>query len=280
MLKSPEDRVLDSALAAYQLHARVTDNASYCGSWQEPEPATDACIFHLIGEGQCEVVAAGLERPETLGPGDLIIFARGAAHRLSGNGYTAMLCGQFDFVNGHRNPLLDALPEVLILREREAGSGLRRVAQLILEESRNEAFGSGAVMDKLADSLFVMSVRHYLGTAPQRRGLLAALADPKLQKALGAMHADPGRDWTVAGLAAVAAMSRTAFAEQFTALVGVSPYQYLTQWRMMEALKLLQDPRLSVLAIAGRLGFKTEAAFRRCFKRVHGRGPGQFRRAG
>lgn len=279
MLKNPEDRVLDSALTAYQLHARVTDNASYCGRWHEAEPATEACIFHLIGSGNCAVSGAGLAQAEALGPGDLVIFPRGSAHRLEGDGFTTMLCGQFDFVCGHRNPLLDALPDCLVVREAEAGSALRRVAQLMCEEANLEVFGSHAVVDKLADSLFVMSVRSYLARTPQRRGLLAALADPQLGRALQAMHGDPGRDWSVASLAETAAMSRSSFAEEFTALMGQSPIQYLTQWRMMSALRLLQEPRLSVLAIAGRLGYQTEAAFRRSFKRVHGHGPGHFRRA-
>lgn len=279
MPKNPEDRVLDSALAAYQLHARVTDNASYCGRWHEAEPSVEACIFHLIGSGHCAVSGAGLPQAETLAPGDLVIFPRGHAHRLDGDGFTTMLCGQFDFVCGHRNPLLDALPDCLIVREAEAGSALRRVAQLMCEEANLESFGSGAVVDKLADSLFVMSVRHYLGRTPQRRGLLAALADPQLGRALQAMHGEPGRDWSVASLAEVSAMSRSRFAEEFNRLMGQSPIQYLTQWRMMSALRLLQEPRLSVLAVASRLGYQTEAAFRRSFKRVHGHGPGHFRRA-
>ncbi len=279
MTKSPEDRVLDSALAAYQLHARVTDNASYCNRWHEPEPAVEACIFHLIGSGNCEVSGAGLPRPEALAAGDLVIFPRGHAHSLNGEGYTTMLCGQFDFVCGHRNPLLDALPDCLVVRETEAGSALRRVAQLMCEEANLDSFGSSAVVDKLADSLFVMSVRNYLVRTPQRRGLLAALADPQLGRALQAMHAEPGRDWSVASLAETAAMSRSRFAEEFMVLMGQSPIQYLTQWRMMSALRLLQEPRMSVLAIAGRLGYQTEAAFRRSFKRVHGHGPGHYRRS-
>jgi AraC family transcriptional activator of mtrCDE len=278
MLESTEDRILDSALTAYQLRAKVTDNANYCGRWHDLEPAVEACIFHLIGEGECLVKSTCLEQPELLSAGDLVVFTHGAAHQLSGDRYTTMLCGQFDFICGHRNPVLDSLPECLIVREREAGTAFRRVAQIMCEESHSGSFGSRAVLDKLADSLFVMTVRHYLNSTPQRHGLLAALSDPKLRRALGAMHANPGKDWSVASLAAEALMSRTAFSEQFTALLGVGPYQYLTKWRMMEALKLLQDPSLSVITIGERLGYQTEAAFRRSFKRVHGHGPGHFRR--
>lgn len=279
MLENTEDRILDSALAAYQLHAKVTDNARYCGRWQEPEPAVDTCVFHLIGEGECLLEATCLEQPQHLAAGDLVVFPHGSAHHLQGDGYTTMLCGQFDFITGPHNPVLDALPDCVIVREKEAGSAFRRVGQIMREEAASGSFGSRAVLDKLADSLFVMTVRHHLNTAPQRRGLLAALSDAKLRRALAAIHGTPGRDWTVAELAAEACMSRTAFSELFGGVMGVSPIHYLTQWRMMEALKLLQDSQLSVLAIAEKFGYQTEAAFRRSFKRIHGHGPGHFRRA-
>lgn len=279
MLESTEDRILDSALTAYQLHAKVTDNAQYCDRWQEPEPAVDACVFHLIGEGECMLKASCLPMPERLVAGDLVVFPHGSAHHLSGDGYTTMLCGEFDFITGPRNPVLDSLPDCVIVRVSEAGTAFQRVAQIMCEEARSRSFGSRAVLDKLADSLFVMTVRHHLSRTSERRGLLAALADPKLSRALSAMHLKPGQDWTVADLAAEACMSRTAFSELFSAVMGMSPINYLTHWRMMEALKLVQDSGISVLAIAERFGYQTEAAFRRSFKRVHGHGPGHFRRA-
>lgn len=280
MSESPEDRILDSVLSAYQLRARVTDDANYCGHWRDAEPQVDTCTFHLIDRGECRVESACLPQPATLKAGDLIVFPHGSAHLLSATSadYTTMLCGQFDFVCGQKNPLLDSLPNCIIVREAEAGTAFRRIAELLTEEFRNTRFGSRAVTDKLADGLFVMTVRHHLSVSQDRRGLLGALSDPKLQRAVNAMHHFPGRDWTVASLADEACMSRTAFAEHFTQLLGVSPIQYLTRWRMMEALKLLNDSRLSVSTIAERLGYQTEAAFRRGFKRIHGYGPGQVRR--
>lgn len=279
MSESPEDRILDSVLSAYQLRARVTDDANYCGHWRDMEPAVETCTFHLIDRGECRVESTCLPQAVTLNAGDLIVFPHGSAHLLSGTSsdYTTMLCGQFDFICGQKNPLLDALPDCIVVREQEVGTAFRRIAQLLTEEFRNTRFGSRAVTDKLADSLFVMTVRYHLSVSQDRRGLLAALSDPKLQRAVNAMHHQPGRDWTVASLAEEACMSRTAFSEHFTQLLGVSPIQYLTRWRMMEALKLLNDSSLSVASIAERLGYQTEAAFRRTFKRVHGSGPGQWR---
>jgi AraC-like DNA-binding protein len=114
--------------------------------------------------------------------------------------------------------------------------------------------------------------------AERPQGLIAALADARLARALAAIHAEPGRDWTVAALAGVALQSRTAFAQRFVEVMGVSPYQYLTEWRMAEADRLLRDPAQSAAAVAERLGYHTEAAFRRAFKKIHGYGPGRVRR--
>jgi len=92
------------------------------------------------------------------------------------------------------------------------------------------------------------------------------------------MHAKPGHEWTVASLADIANMSRTAFAKHFGDVLGTGPIEYLTQWRMIEAQRLLAEPRMSVALVADRLGYQTESAFRRAFKRVTGVGPGQVRR--
>ena len=154
----------------------------------------------------------------------------------------------------------------------------RQLAQLMLHEARSTSFGSRAILDKMADTLFVMAVRHHLEHVPQRRGLLAALYDPRLVHALEAMHTQPGKDWTVASLAEASHMSRTAFANHFASVLDTGPIEYLTEWRMNEARRLLADPRTSVAAVAGDLGYRTEAAFRRAFKRVTGVGPGVVRR--
>jgi AraC-like DNA-binding protein len=189
-----------------------------------------------------------------------------------------MLCGEFHFESTTGNPVMDGLPDLVHVRGGESGDAYRRLAQLLVQEAGHAGFGMRAVVDKLADALFVMALRQHLAGTAVRRGLFAAMADARLKRALDAMHREPGRDWTVASLAEVALMSRTAFAERFAEVLEETPYQYLTRWRMAQALKLLRDPRLSVAHVAERLGYQTEAAFRRGFKRVHGYGPGSIRR--
>jgi AraC-like DNA-binding protein len=287
MEESADDEVLASVLATCQLEARLVHNPTFCGHYEvaEPQHRFGAAWFHLVDRGVCEVRSPALGQSVRLAAGDLLVLPRGTAHTISSGAgvatepYSTLLCGEFSFRTGD-NALLRSLPDLIVVRSSEAGSGLRRVAEMMVEESHSSRFGRRAVIDQLADALFVMMLRHHIEHSPMRRGLLAALADPRLGRVLRAMHGDPGRYWTVASLAAVALLSRTTFSERFTALLDESPYQYLTRWRMTEALSRLRDPRLSVAKVAEQLGYQTESAFRRSFKRVHGFGPGRVRREG
>lgn len=284
---SPAEAVLQSLLLAYQLRARLTDRIEYCGRWEEPEPEAPVAWFHLVERGRCHLRADMLDRPLCLDAGDLVIFPGGAAHLLCSvddatgardADTTVLLCGEFAFDGQAAAPLIRALPACLVLRAHEGGPGLQGIARLLREEGQRRAFGSRAVMDKLCDALFVIALRHHLQQRGEARGLLAALVDPRLAAALAAIHAEPGIAWTVSALADRSHQSRAAFAQRFTEVLGEPPMRYLLRWRMTEALRLLRDPRRSVAAIAGDLGFETEAAFRRAFKRIHGIGPGQARR--
>ncbi len=289
--RSPE-AVLTSLLGAYQLHAVIVSQPEYCGRWYEAEPATRRGQFHLIDAGRCWVKSPVLPAPVELHKNDLIVFPRGSRHSLcshldsspgkahggSRSDITSMLCGELDFTAGARNPILDALPDCFVVHPQDSGAAFRHLAKVLSSTARESLLGQQVILDKLADSLFVMAVCAYAQQASDRRGLLAALADPKLAKALAAIHAQPGQDWKVEQLARASGMSRTAFAVKFSAMLGVSPYQYLTEWRIAEARRLLRDQRLSVAAVAEQLGYQSEAAFRRTFKRVAGVGPGQIRR--
>lgn len=134
------------------------------------------------------------------------------------------------------------------------------------------------MLDKLGEALFAMVLRAYLESGEEKRGFLAALAEPRVGRTLDAIHRQPDRDWHVEKLAALAGMSRTAFVTSFSDLVGVPPMQYLAEWRMQRAGGLLRDPRNSVRGVAAQLGYRSEAAFRRAFKRLQGLNPGALRR--
>lgn len=288
MLDRSGEAAFAAVLGAHQLRATITDDFRYCGNWTDYDAASGHGLFHLIHEGECLIRVTGRPEPLRAGAGDLVIFPHGNEHALcavpeaersGGPGeFTSMLCGEFEFATGRRNPILDALPEVIVIGEADSGAQFRVLAGLMVHEARNRQFGRQLVLDKLADALFVMALRHHIAHSAERRGLIAALVDPRLARVLEAMHTAPGRDWTVASLAVLAHQSRTAFAQHFSAVLGASPYQYLTEWRMAEAQRLLADPKASAAAVAEKLGYQTEAAFRRAFKKIHGYGPGRTRR--
>lgn len=287
------DDVLSAVLGGYQLRARVFANPRFCGDWRFGISGQRRATFHMIAEGGCWLHLRDAE-PRSLETGDLVVFPHDAWHLLAaspdpGDGtmhmftegtgpYTTLICGYFEFLAGGRNPVLDALPPAIVVPHAEAGIELATLAKLMLQELSADAPGTQSVVDKLADVLFVVAVRHHVNRAADVRGLLAALADPRLYRALEAMHRAPERAWTVEALAAEAMMSRTVFALRFAETVGMPPMEYLTRWRMTQAELLLRNPRLSADAIAERVGYDSAEAFRRAFKRVHGRNPGDFKR--
>jgi len=285
----PAETVLQSLLRAYQLHARVTDRFEACGQWDEAAPDAPFAWFHVVEEGICHIRADSLPAPLRLAAGDLVVFPGGAAHHLCSaptadderpDARVVMLCGEFRFDGPAAAPLMKALPPSIVVRADADNGRLAALAAVLRGEAKAQAFGSRAVLDKLSDALFVIALREHLRHSPQGSGLLAALTDRRLSTALAAIHAEPGRDWTVQSLAELALMSRAAFAQRFTELLDEPPMRYLARWRMTAALERLRDGLSSVSQVAGELGFETDAAFRRAFKRVHGFGPGLARREG
>jgi AraC-like DNA-binding protein len=273
MFESPEDDLLSSVLSAYQLRAGVYANPRLCGVWQMGTSGHRRAAFHVVGEGRCWLHLRDAP-PQPLDGGDLVVCLPDA----DDGPFTTLVCGYFEFMAGDKNPILDALPEVIVVRGSSGSPHLGVIGRLLLEEADTADPGSRTVLDKLADTLFVMVVRHYINQATDRQGVLAALADTRLRRALAAMHREPARAWTLESLAQVAGMSRAGFAQRFADLVGSTPIEYLTRWRMTQAELLLRNPQVSVAGAAERVGYETEAAFRKAFKRIHGIGPGALRR--
>jgi AraC-like DNA-binding protein len=150
---------------------------------------------------------------------------------------------------------------------------------LLAAEARDLQPGGEAVITRLADILVIQAIRAWLQTDPSARtGWLGALQDPQIGRAITLIHRDPARDWTVASLAAELAMSRSAFAARFTELAGEPVMQYVTRWRMHLGLHALKDEGATVAVLADRLGYRSEAAFARAFKRVIGIPPGTVRK--
>ena len=193
---------------------------------------------------------------------------------------TQMLCG---FLGSETSfsPLLSALPPVLKLDVRATASGawIESSFRFAAGEIAAGRVGSTTVIAKLSELLFVEAVGQYVASLPaERRGWLAGLRDPHIGRALALLHARPGDDWTAEALALEVGMSRSVLAERFTSLIGQPPIQYLTLWRMQLAEERLREGRGSLAQIASAVGYESEAAFSRAFKREFGVAPGQWRK--
>jgi AraC-like DNA-binding protein len=177
------------------------------------------------------------------------------------------------------NPLIATLPRLLHLRSDDVGGWVRGVLHQAVTESRERRPGSAAVLDRVSEMVFVDAARRYLESLPEdAEGWLAGLRDRYVGKALSVMHEHPARAWTLEDLGREAGLSRSALHERFVRYVGQPPMQYLTNWRMQLAANLLRSSHANVATIALDVGYDSEAAFTRAFKRAAGRPPSIWRR--
>ncbi|HUM10590.1 MAG TPA: AraC family transcriptional regulator [Myxococcaceae bacterium] len=263
--------------------------------------------YHLVTGGSCWGGIVG-EEPVLLHEGDVIAFPQGDPHVLSsspgmrgrpsledyrrpagshlpflmreggGGAHTQMVCAFVGCDARPFNPLLATLPRTLRVSTREAGGWLQTLARLAVTESSGARTGSECVLARASELMFVEVIRrHVAGLPPEQTGWLAGLRDPFVGRALAALHDRPAEPWTVESLAKEAALSRSALAERFTQLAGEAPMQYLTRWRMQLAATLLRSRNVSVFEAAVEVGYASEAAFSRAFKKVVGIPPAAWR---
>jgi AraC family transcriptional regulator, activator of mtrCDE len=272
---------LEALLNQSMLRVEVVADEEYCGDWFMDEPRYDCGVFHLVGAGDCLIESDALHEAWHLQAGDLVVLPHGDPHRLyAGKNHdvpTSMICGELHFSSHTRHPLSHALPTCFVVRATQADTVFRDLSTMMVEVANSRLPGRQVLLNKLADTLFTLAVCDYAHRNNDHQGLFAALADDRICKVLRAVHETPGHLWTMQSMASLACMSRSTFAERFAQLMKMPPMQYVTQWRVSVAEQMLRDQRLSVAMIAEQLGYSSEAAFRRLFKRVSGIGPGQIR---
>jgi AraC-like DNA-binding protein len=272
----------------------------------DPQPRLGGFLVVARGGGWLE--ADGVERPIALAPGDFVFHhgrhgmslrdhARtravpvhelfhgcpsGGVARAGGDGPTTeLIAGCFTWADDpSSNPLIAALPPLVHVRG-EAGR-LDPVLQLLSAEVGAAQPGARTVISRLADVMLVMALRAHLAGLQgscKEGGWLRAVVDPQIGAVLAAIHDKPQAPWSVESLAQTAAMSRSAFAARFAELVGVPPLHYVTRWRMQKAAHALRTSEARLAEIASSVGYETEAAFSKAFKRIYQQSPGAFRRA-
>src|SRR5262245_27914426 len=272
--ETPDRDLLSDVLQTLRLRARIFKQGSYCGAWALDATGATGTIFHLIGRGQAWLHREDEREPLVVCGGDLVMFPRADWHQLSGTPrrqpgmrsgstgdgpFTTVLCARVDFEAGRANPVLEALPPVIVVRSEDRGTSaeLHALARLMLVEYEAEAVDRQGVLDRLAEAMFVLVLRHHMTRTPQLKGFLGALKDERVARALAALHRRPGEGWRVRTLAREAGMSRAMFAERFAALLGRTPMQYLAAWRMHLADEILRVGRASVaqrhIALSGLL---------------------------
>ncbi len=299
---------LDGLLQTLHPRGAFYHHSELRGAWSFATPPGPAS-FHIVLGGACVLETGG--RRYELGTGDVAVLPRGEAYTLSdqtgrpalsleamvarygladgvrlrkeGEGpATSLVCGGIDFADAFVHPLIEALPAVLLVRGagQDAVPWLPHTLGFLACEAQSGRPGAETVMGHLASVLFIHAVRaHLADTARGDGGWLRALRDPHLGPALTALQADPAAPWTVAGLAAEAGLSRSAFSARFRSVVGEPPMQHATRWRMARAAQLLRSERLPLAEVAARVGYDSGAAFSRAFKRYAAQTPGRFRRA-
>jgi AraC-like DNA-binding protein len=272
-------------------------------------PATDLAHFAMLSRGNCWLSVKGIPEPIPLTGGDCFLLARGTsivlrdnlrtrpkwsfqeiaasaksnvAHHGGGGAPTTIVCGSLSFDRASLKPITQLLPSFILMKADQARTlALHTTMQALALEMAEPAPGREVVANRLAEVLFIQVLRAHIASHPERnQGWLRAIFDPQIGSALNAIHDRVNSPWTVESLAEVAAMSRSAFAARFKELLGQTPLEYVTEWRMQKAMRLLEQRDQKLIAVARSVGYESDAAFSKAFKRVVGANPGEYLKRG
>ncbi|CCD98976.1 AraC family transcriptional regulator [Bradyrhizobium sp. STM 3809] len=232
--------------------------------------------LHLFKAGVLTLTRTGADDLELREP-TLLFFPRGRTHRfiVDPDRGADLVCATVELGGAEGNPIGEGLPEFVVM-PLAGHPTLSPVCDLLVAEGFADGVGRQAALDRLFDYLLILIVRDVVAHGAVESGVLAGLADPRLAKALTAIHDGPGRAWTLEDLADIAGMSRTRFAELFRTRVGRTPIDYLTAWRMTLARQLLARGK-PVKSVAAQVGYDSAAAFSRVFSRTLGHPPREVR---
>jgi AraC-like DNA-binding protein len=274
-------------------------------------PASHLILYHYVVEGDFRIRVDGENGADlAIGTGDVVLLPRNDLHLIGsdlnlppvagsdiirppkdgglytihhgGNGRrTRLICGYLGCAGAERNPVISTLPPLLKLNAEQGGAAewIRSTFQYAAEEVSAGRPGSETVLAKLSELLFVEAVRRYAETLPDgQTGWLAGLREPFVARALALLHCDITRRWTVDDLGREVGLSRSALADRFIRLIGVPPMHYLASWRMQVATQKLRSTNASLAQVAEIVGYDSEAAFSRAFKKTFGAAPATWRR--
>ena len=270
----------------------------------------DLAHFAMLSRGNCWLSVEGIPDPIPLTGGDCFLLARdtaivmrdsprtrpgstfrdvaakasrNVAHYGGGGAPTTVVCGSLSFERSSVKPITQLLPRFILIRADQARTlALHNTMQALASEMAEQAPGSDVVATRLAEVLFIQALRTHIASEAEWRnkGWLRAIFDPQVGAALSAVHESVSTPWTVESLAAAATMSRSAFAARFKELIGQTPLEYVTEWRMQKAMQLLEQRDRKLIDVARSVGYESDAAFSKAFKRVVGANPGEYLKRG
>lgn len=301
---------LTDILRSVRMEGSVFSRASLSAPYGVESGDMTRGVFHAVVQGSPWARLAQEGDPVELAPGDVVVFpfgdnhlitdSPGSAHRpiaeltstdprgmgrliVEGGGpRTSLICGHMSFESGEAHPVFSMLPPMIHVRDKEGRilGVVETIIGLIADEVDDPVPGSETVIARLTDVLIVLLLRVYIrGLEPGAGGWLGALRDPGIREAIGQIHRRPEYPWTGEELARLAGFSRSAFFTKFGELVGETPAEYLTRWRIHLGARMLREDGISVAAAGRQVGYRTEAAFSNAFLRVMGIRPGAYRAA-
>jgi AraC-like DNA-binding protein len=296
---------LSNVLSLLKLHSYVSGGFDASGDWAVQFGPHDGIKFHAVLLGECWVSVDGNPESVKVCAGECFLLARGKPFRIAsdmavepvdfrtllplvhdgrivthnGGGEFKSIGGYFTLAEGQADHFLKLLPPLIHVREEPNRATLRWCVERMRQELIDLQPGDFIVAQQLATMVLVEALRHHLSQTRQDGvGWLFALADKRLRATINAIHESPGQRWTLQTMAERAAMSRTTFTQKFKEIVGVSPMDYLTRWRMMLAADKLTHSRDSVSEIGLALGYESEKSFSSAFKRVMNCSPRRYGR--
>lgn len=306
--------LLSDILSRIQLSGTLYFRTSFTAPWGVKVPAyQNVARFHFAHKGRCLLRIDNVDTPVHLEQGDLIIIPRGASHTLycdpkseehaaelqdvieqSGfkgtgalvygepgtNHETQLICGHFAFSDDADNIVMDALPTHIHIKNYgvDAAVWMENTLKVIGNEAGRQQLGGDMIAMKMSEIIFAQSLRAYLENEGANMPVLSGLVDKNISKALTAIHKDPGFSWSLEKLSEIAGMSRTAFANQFLRCMDTTPLGYITYWRMQVARQQLLNSDDPIIKIAENVGYQSEAAFSRVFKKHVFVTPSSYRR--
>ena len=296
--RQPPVDVLSDVLATIRLHGQVYGTLDLLPPWGVSAAPHPAYVFHIVARGE-GWFTAGDRPPIHVSTGDVLLLAPRTAHVLRDAPRSPVIpftqaiaanrplddpramqivCGGFHVDD---ESVLAALPPVIHTHElaSDASPWLAQTVKLLVFEACHGLPGGTTVVGRVCDALFVYVIRSVLAKLPDTASWLRALVTPNIGEAVRLIHQEPSRAWSVASLASEVGMSRSAFADRFHEVVGDTPMQYLIGWRVRKAASLLRGGEVSIAEVASRVGYQSDVAFAKAFKRAMGMTPGAFRGA-